>query len=502
MTTKQQATRKTILYCARPKINSTFYPIEPIEQDSMLMNTELVFEKYSQSASGRISIKKLYSIDVRDDKGLYLDKIDGAPPMANKSATPHEKAALVAAQIISLAANSAALCVQKMDISDYEKDSRVKEIARRIKEKILFRGTLRNRSQKGFESLLINTLNDLVISWQRSDKISYPARIRRNIGEAYILALKATQDKNFSARVLNEGYQSQFITQLQDQTKEAALYDTTGYQKAAFVAIAYLIDECRRSGGRIGKDASHPDAEFVNGIDGQSLSVTPEFFLDVMGLSSDNRRLKSVRKNNIGKLLVSLRDRSFTLLAEDPSKKLVFTSRRNLFAFNAIGTEKDAATGRHGNDKLWIFSNLSALTLPINMKKTEAPWTDQYDKIPIDGMRHVIATNRSEIAQDAINIMWPILIKSSKMPKIYDDLHLSELGMEVYKKRNGVSRRKIFDAVKTGLSIDGRVVSFLEHGRLCIVNPKVQEEENAKRELAAETSRKKTPLNSSREKQI
>lgn len=494
-----------VYFNATPQIIST-----PVDDGREAKQTTVAIEfvKTTTKETGHVYIKTLCVIPVTDRKGLYMDDIAKAPDWIDNA---NDKASCVVAQLICLAATSATKCVTEMNISTLKKESRVKELAKKIRDNVLYRDNIRLRSKKGFERLLLDTINNTVKDWQEIDNSSinnYIAPIRRPITTASALALDV-RSRNFAEELNNYGgindidYVSQFVKKLQEQTKEAALSNTTGYQKASFAALEFLIDECRRNNGRLGNDLDHPDAILSDdGVDGLSLSVTPEKFLDVMGLYTKNRHVRSIRKNEIGRLLIELRDRPFTLLAEKPGNSdFVFTSRRNLFSFSTV---------IHGNDTLWIFSNLSALTLPVGMKGKKANWLNQYDRIPINGIRWINATFRSEIAQAAINIMWPILIYSSRSREIYGNLYLSESGAKIchYKPRQShelygnlfesdpsaevhrkklSSRRKVIDAITQGLAIDGREITFDNDKSGCyrVYTPSVQEEEDVRREIAS-----------------
>lgn len=501
-----------VYFNATPQIIST-----PVDDGSEAKQTTIAvqFMKTTTKENGHVYIKTLCVIPITDRKGLYMDDIANAPDWIDNA---NDKASCVVAQIVSMAATSATRCVTEMNISTLKKESRVKELAKKIRDNVLYRDNIRLRSKKGFERLLLDTINDTVKGWQEIDtSTNYIAPIRRPITSASAIALDV-RSKNFAEGLNNYSgindldYVSQFIKKLQEQTKDAALNNTTGYQKASFAALEFLIDECKRNNGRIGNDLDHPDAVLSDdGVDGLSLSVTPEKFLDVMGLYTKNRHVRSIRKNEIGRLLIELRDRPFTLLAEKPGNgDYIFTSRRNLFSFSTVVSGKEPQDEKqHSKDTLWIFSNLSALTLPVGMKGKKANWFNQYDRIPINGIRWINATFRSEIAQAAINIMWPILIYSSRSKEMYGNLYLSESGAKIchYKHRQShelygnlfssdpstevhrkkpSSRRKVIDAITRGLALDGREITFDsdKSGSYRVYTPSVQEEEDIRRDMA------------------
>lgn len=475
----------TVFYYASPRVASFLY--DGGAKNNVTTIISLRFDKHSCKTDGKTTVRKIYDLPIKDSKGIFSSSNDELPD-GMRDLQPLDKSAYIAARVIGIYVSSALHAVGEMNINAFDKESRVKEIIKMLRQDVLFRGNLRMRTVKGFIGLLQDRLNNMMEQWQQADTTAkeYGAPVRRSITSAYIWAVKSRSNKFIEGFPNNTDYTERFITNLQNQTREAALFNTSGHQKSAFLVIVKLISDCRQNGGKI------EGAEFkINGIDGPTLNVIPETFLKEMGLMTTNRQIKSDRKNDIANDLEALRDRPFTLL-QDTANGFVFSSRRNLFAFNVSAPREDLLAHRHGNDTLWTFSNLSELTLPLGkLQHGKTPFCNQYDTLPTEGIKHINSTYRSEIAQAATNIVYPILIATSTKGEIWDSLQVSENFETIYKKRKE-TKQKIFEATTTGLAIDGISVSFDKNGRYHAINPKAKEELDKKRALAPNNTHKQT----------
>jgi hypothetical protein len=450
--------------------------------------------------------RPLYDFMIKDTHGIYKDVTKSAP---FSEMTDEDRAAEFAAGLLQSAIITALSFIRGNCPTDEDVAARINKMMSAIKNKVLYRGSiLRTRSRKDFEKLLNKTFQDLREKWAAEDQeISKAvAYVKRPFVDTYTLAVRsrnntAVNDVMKEAPDYGQEWAQRFVENTRKDTETALLLGAPGIQKSVFLVLSKLVNDCQRDKCTF----SINGMEFIPNVstgEGATLKIKPELFIEEMGYTlskKDHKRNKQIKQKVLA-AIEELRGKQFVLLEDiNADSTYKYKTIRNLFTFDIVSVVKKAtinlrakdiadesseSTERFTTDICWLFKGLSTLVLPIAISRG-VMLENQYNRVPINGIKYLNGTYRQEIADAAIRLYYYPLLTHTTQPEFYDFFPSNEAEAAALSHKNSRTKSKIYSAIKEAAQKDGIEIEIMRGGEYHSICKKTAKELARKREKKA-----------------